>query len=461
MNTPQRVHILGITGHAMRGVALALKKRGHIVTGTDPDAYPPGSDWLDGHSITWWREPDIKHLEGVDMVILGGGVSPEQPELVEAVANGIEIKSYPQAVWELIKSSHRVVVTGSHGKTTTTSMIAWILEYSGKHPDFLVGIQPHNFNTSVRLEGSEVAVIEGDEYRSSQLDNKSKFDYYHPNVVIITSIEYDHPDLFPDFQSVEQRFINLVGAMSHDGRVYVCGTSTEAMGVAAKSAAPITTYGPGSFWQARDIEYGSNGLVYKLFRHDEELGIVHLPLYGEHNVTNSLAASAVAIDYGVEFGQLQKAFSSFKGASRRFERVSTSDSSVIVIDDYAHHPTEVAATIKAAKQHFKGKVIVVFRPHTYSRILALKNDFREALELADRAFVAPIEGAREGLVSSVSGADIVQGARAEVVYEADRNRLIEQVSSVAGPGDVVLCMSVNGYDQVAQELAAKITLKQS
>jgi UDP-N-acetylmuramate--L-alanine ligase len=456
MKLGEHIHIIGIAGHTMRGVALALKEHGYVVTGSDPGAYPPGSDWLDQHEIAWWREASVERLKGVSLVVLGGGVALDHPELVEAQKQGIQITSYPELVGKLVKKAKRIAVTGTHGKTTTTSLIAWVLEYNGRKPDFLIGIKPNNFNTSVRIKGSDLVVLEGDEYRSSVIDLSSKFKYYQPDVVIITSIEHDHPDLFSNLESVKERFIELVSSMPRSGRLYVCGNNEAVIDVAAQSSAPLTTYGDDAEWTAADIEYLPNGILYKLVRHAEVVGEIELPLYGYHNVLNSLAVAAVCMNEGIGFDGLKAAFLSFKGASRRFELVSAKGANISVIDDYAHHPTEVVATIEAAKRHFDGRVVVVFRPHTYSRVAALMKEFQKAFKLADRAYIVPIEGARENEGSSVSGVSIVDGAGDNTLYEPDRNNLIEGVVEFALKGDVVICMSVNGYDGIAQELARRL-----
>lgn len=454
MTDKHHVHILGIAGHAMRGVALALKDRGWEVTGTDENAYPPGSDWLDEHKITWWREPAVAHLDGVSLLVLGGGEPADHLELLAAQKRGIAIKSYPQVVGELVAKARRIVIAGTHGKTTTTSLITWILESAGRKPDYLIGIQPHNFDTSVRLADSDIAVLEGDEYRSSRLDITSKFIYYQADVVVITSIEHDHPDLFGDLAAVRERFTQLVTQLPHDGRLFVCDASAEAVGVAVDSGAPITTYGYDGHWKARNVEYLPDGLSYDLVRHDEPQGRVHLPLYGEHNILNSLAAAGVSMNEGVTFEQLCDAAATFKGAARRFERVSAAAAKVTVIDDYAHHPTEVVATIAAAKRHFKGRVVAIFRPHTYSRTLALMTDYHQAFAGADQAFILPIEGAREGRAAEqTSGEDIAKGAGGNISYQPDRAELIKAVAATTKPGDIVLCMSVSGYNDLAQELA--------
>ncbi|MFI5240560.1 MAG: UDP-N-acetylmuramate--L-alanine ligase [Candidatus Saccharimonadia bacterium] len=453
MDAYKHIHILGIAGHAMRGLALALLENGAIVTGTDEHAYPPGTDWLKAKNILWWNEPSIEHLTGADLVILGGGVAPTNPELLEAQSSKIPIMSYPEVVGKLTSGAKRIVITGTHGKTTTTSLITWVLESAGLHPDYLIGILPNNFSTSVRLKGAHIAVLEGDEYRSSQLDPSSKFMYYHATEAIITSIELDHPDLFADLAAVKDRFSQLVENLPRNGRLFVCESSAEAISVASSSSAPITTYGFKGHWRAQNVSYLPEGIEFELIRHDATIGKLKVGLYGAHNVLNGLAAAAVAMNEGVSFAAVQQGFTSFLGASRRFEMISKPDSKLRVIDDYAHHPTEVVATIEAAKTHFKSRVIAIFRPHTYSRTKTLLNEYHEAFSGADLVFIAPIEGAREIGHELVSSEDVAAGAGEHVSAINDRAELIKLVTNSARAGDVILCMSVNGYENIAKDIA--------
>jgi UDP-N-acetylmuramate--L-alanine ligase len=455
MSTSEHYHILGIAGHAMSGVAVALQRLGHTVTGTDPGAYPPATDFLDGHGIQWWREADAAHLDGVTVVVLGGGVPLDHPELLAAQQQGLSIRSYPEVVGELVAGARRIAVTGTHGKTTTTSLIAWLLESAGRQPDYVIGIKPHNFESSVRLAGSDIAVLEGDEYRSSLLDLSPKFLHYHPDVVIITSIEHDHPDMYPDLASVQESFRSLVRGLPSDGRLLICEGSEGVTEVAVEANAPISTYGPHGHWSPVQVEYRPDGVAFDLMRHGKLVGRIEVALYGEHNVLNATAAAAVVLQEDVSLEQLQAGMRSFAGAARRFERVSAAGAAITVVDDYAHHPTEVVATIAAAKAHFHGRVIAVFMPHTYSRTAALLDEYRAAFRDADQAYILPIEGAREAdIATTVSGADMVAGDR--MAYAPDREELLGKITADARPGDVVLCMTVSGYDRFAQELAARL-----
>lgn len=435
----------------MAGVALAAKNLGYEVTGTDTTAYEPMSSWLTEQGITWFKKADKTHLEGVDLLVLGGGISEDHLELIAAQDQGIAIQSYPELVSSLISTQNRIVVTGTHGKTTTTSLIAWLLESAGKNPDYLIGIKPKNFESSVRLGDSDIAVLEGDEYRSSKLDTSSKFSHYRPKSAIITSIEMDHPDLFRDLEDVKTRFEGLVQDMPEDGYVVYCNDSETIREVVTNANIKTESYGEDGDWRAMNTKFNESGIKFDLQHNGELVGPVSIPLYGAHNVSNSIAALAVCLEQGISIEELQTGAKSFLGASRRFERVSTEGASITVIDDYAHHPTEVAATLAAAKQHFSGKVVAVFQPHTYSRTQSLLKEYQQSFGDADQAYIIDIEGAREaGLAETVSAADVATAGNVE--YAPSREELIENLKQVLSPGDVLLCMSVNGYQNFAQEI---------
>ncbi|MEX1113376.1 MAG: UDP-N-acetylmuramate--L-alanine ligase [Patescibacteria group bacterium] len=453
------LHFLGIGGHAMRGLAAACRELGYEVTGTDEGAYPPGSDWLDRRGLTWWWEAAPEHLRGVSTVVVSGHIPPEHPELAAALERKIPVVSFAELVGDLAKDSRRIVVAGTHGKTTTTSLLAWTFESSGRKPDYLVGIEPRNFDTSVRLSGSDLTVIEGDEYRSSLLDETSKFTHYRPDVLLLTSLEHDHPDFFPDLAAVQARFRELVTALpAADGRLVYWQGSEAVRAIAEEYAGERHSYGfEGAAWHPERPRYDREGIRYTLKHHDDTLGELRVPIYGEHNILNSVAAAAVALNEGVPFESVASAFASFKGASRRFERVSTLDAPVTVLDDYAHHPTEAKTTIGAAALHFPGRVIAVYQPHTYSRTEKLLKEYHAAFGGADRVFITAIESAREqGAEHTVSGADVAKGIGRQARYIEDRNELLEVVVREARPGDVVLSMSVGGGSDFAAELAERL-----
>lgn len=453
------LYFIGIAGHAMRGLALAARDNGFDVTGLDPSAVPPGSDWLDEHDFVWSRDFDPAQLDGVTTIIITGAhVAPDSPVILEARRRDIPVQSYAQFFGQLTKFETVIAVAGTHGKTTTTALIAWLLESAGYNPDFLIGIQPYNFPASVRFAGSQVAVVEADEYKASSLDTRSKAQYYHADTLVLTSVEHDHPDLFPDLQSVISRFHEIVAAIPASGHLVAWAESDTVMDITEAAACAVITYGlEKGDYQANNIEYLPEGIALDVHHAGRSLGRIQTQLYGEHNVLNVLGAVAAVLAQGIDFEHIISGAAGFKGAYRRFNIVSDPQAKVTVVDDYAHHSTEVATNIEAAKLHFPNRrIIAVFRPHTYTRIAALLPEYQTGLSIADVAYVTDIEGAREtGKQPTVSGQDIVDKITVPAHFVAGRAELIQKIVKAAEPGDVILCMTVSGYEDLAPELAAK------
>jgi UDP-N-acetylmuramate: L-alanyl-gamma-D-glutamyl-meso-diaminopimelate ligase len=321
----------------MRGVALAARELGYEVTGSDASAQAPGSDLLDEQGFTWWREPAPERLNGVAQVIISGGSKPDHPEIVWAQQQGVPVRSFAEFVGGLAAEQHRIVLSGTHGKTTTSSLVAWLLESAGRHPDF---------DSSVRLAGSAVIVFEGDEYSSSQVDPQPKFNYYHPDVLVVTSLEMDHPDVFKDLAEIKQRFRTLIASLPSTGRLIWWRDSGELESVVTQSPAPVESYGlADADWKAEDVRFEPTGLRFGLCHQGNVLGQVTVGLYGEHNVLNALAASAVALAEGLSFAELQQGMASFQGASRRFEQLRPRKltSQVVCWQSSGHIPTRAPA----------------------------------------------------------------------------------------------------------------------
>jgi UDP-N-acetylmuramate--alanine ligase len=309
----------------------------------------------------------------------------------------------------------------------------------------------------VRLTGSSVAVAEGDEYRASNLETKSKIQYHHPDTLVLTSVEHDHPDFFPTPADYTLRFAEIVAALPKTGRL-IAWAESDTVTEAAKSApCPVTTYGL-SFgdYTARDITYAPTGIEFDIENHGGILGHIAVQLYGKHNVLNTLAAVAATLAENLTFDQIITGAAKFKGSYRRFNLITPASSSITIIDDYGHHPTEVATNVEAAKLHFPGRrIVAIVRPHTYSRTKALLTEWQNAFANADLVYITDIEGAREAhLAATVSGNDIVQALKMPALYTPDRADLVRRLKIDAKPGDVIVCFTVSGYDKLAEELAA-------
>ncbi len=455
------LYFIGITGHAIRGLALAARDNGYKVSGLDETGAPPGSDWLDERRISWSRTFTPTQLDGVTQVIVTGAhVADDYPAVVEARRRQIPIISWAQWVGEFAAHKRVLAVAGTHGKTTTTSLIAWLLESAGRRPDFLIGIQPFNFDSSVRLStDAGILVVEGDEYRASSLEDAAKLEYYHPDVMVLTSLEHDHPDMYPDLAAVKDRFARVIADLPKAGRLVAWAESGTVMEVATPAPCAVTTYGTemGDL-VARDIAYLPAGIEFDVHYDGKLLGRLALPIFGRHNVLNALAATAVALGEGLNFDHIMTGAAQFGGAYRRANVLTPPGAAITVIDDYAHHPTEAKAMIEALKLHFADRrLVVVFRPHTYSRTKALLSEYQGAFAEADVVYITDIEAAREAAKEqTISGADVAQKIGPRAHFEPDRHRLADQVTADARPGDVVLCMTVSGYQDIAGELARRL-----
>ena len=465
---PQHLFFIGIVGHAMRGIALAAIRQGHVVTGLDESVAEgdAGAAWVDAHGIDWSRTPQPSQLDGVDLVIISGGTSADYPMVLEAERRHIPVQSFAEYLGELTRSKHVISVAGTHGKTTTTSLITWLLESAGRHPDYLIGIRPFNFDSSARLDDADTFVVEGDEYKASSLDPHPKLSYYHPDTLVLTSVEHDHPDVYPTMKDYVAAFEQVVGHLPKTGRLVACADSATVMNIAAKANCDVITYGldQGEF-TARHIAYEPAGISYNVVKNGEPIGRLTVGVYGRHNVLNSLAATAVALSEGLTWEQIQAGAATFKGAYRRTNLLTPVDSPVLVVDDYAHHPTEAEAMIRMMKLHFPDRrLLVVYRPHTYSRTQTLLSEYHQAFSGADHLYLTDVEPAREAANQrTVSGQEILDGLppklKANSVFEPDRDRLIARLKSDAKPGDMVLCMTVSGYGKLAEELAAAFSPK--
>lgn len=460
----KHLFFLGIAGHAMGGLALAAKNRGYKVTGLDEAGSPPMSTWLDDHGLQWSKTYQPAQLEGVDAVVISGQHGSEDHQVIQvARQRGLRVLSFAELLGEITQGVHVVAVAGTHGKTTTTSLITWLLESAGRSPDYLIGIRPFNFEASSRLNGASVVVIEADEYKASTIDSQPKFDYYHPNVLVLTSVEHDHPDIYPTPESYVAAFEHLVANLPPDGCLVVCAEDHLAMQLSKKARCKVVTYGSEKGdYVAKNVDFLSSGIRFNVQTPQGLLGTITVPLYGRHNVLNSLAAIAVGLQEGLDFKNIVTGARKFKGAFRRFNILTPNQSNITVIDDYAHHPTEARTTIEAAKFHFSGRrLVVIYRPHTYSRTQTLLSEYHRAFSGADKLYITDVEPARElANQRTVSGQEIVDGLPADLksrsVFVKNRDDLVKQIVANAKSGDVVLCMTVSGFDNVANELADRL-----
>lgn len=465
MNRPLHFHLSGIGGAAMTPLAGMLVESGHRVTGSDAGVYPPASTLLETLGIRWTNGFDAKNLDpSPDIVVLGNALSRGNPEVEAVLDRKLPYRSLPQTLEEFFLPGHNsLVVTGTHGKTTTTSMLSWILHHAERRPNFLIGGVAENFGRSFGLGGGDEFVLEGDEYDSAFFDKAPKFLHYHPQEAIITSLEFDHADIYDNLAAIELQFRRLVNLVPRSGRIVAWGESETVRGVVQKAFCPVETYGftPGVDWLAGDLEITDGATRFRVSRGGKEVARVSMSLTGRHNVLNAVAAIAIAHGRGVSGEAITSAMAAFRGVLRRLE-VKGESSGVLVVDDFAHHPTAIRATLDAARHRWPGrKLWALFEPRSNTmRRKVFENDLAAALSIADASVLGAVN--RANLLNDeerMSPAQVLEkiraaGRKAEGFDSADE--IAEYLAANTQEGDLVLVMSNGSFDGLCGKLLAKL-----
>ena len=445
----------------MGSLAGLLKEAGHEVRGSDRAFYPPMSERLEAWGIETMRGFDPGHLDpDTDLVVVGNACRKDNPEARAAEEKGMRVMSFPQTLSELfIRNRRSIVIAGTHGKTTTSSLLAYLLDAAGMEPSFLVGGILQNFNKSFQFGGGEYFVVEGDEYDSAFFDKRPKFLHYRPEVAVLTSVEFDHADIYADMDQYRAAFSAFLSLIPENGLLMACDDDPEVRGLSSKAACNVVGYGlgAGDGWRAVDIVEGEGGASFLLSVHEERRQRIEVPLSGRHNVLNTLAALAAAEHAGLPVGEAAGLLSGFTGVARRMQ-VRGVEAGITVIDDFAHHPTEVRETVHAARRRFpRSNLVAVFEPRTNtSRRNLFQRRYAESFGGADRVVVVPPfdpekipEGERfdsNRLVAALKdrGQDAVLCENADEVVDLLAGRLQD--------GDVVLVMSNGAFDDIHQKL---------
>ena len=442
-----KIHILGICGTFMGGIALLARAQGHEVTGADSNVYPPMSTMLAEQGVAIMSGYLPQDLPADADAIVVGNVMKRGLDVVEHMLDhNLPYTSGPQWLGEQILRERWVLaVAGTHGKTTTASMLAWILEYAGLQPGFLIGGVPENFGVSARLGESPFFVVEADEYDTAFFDKRSKFVHYHPRTVILNNLEYDHADIFPDVQAIKTQFHHLMRTVPSSGLAVVNGGDAHLKETLAMGCwTPVETFADGD-WRAHYLQ--ADGSEFQVFFKEQAQGMVRWELLGEHNVNNALAAIAAARHAGVPVAHAVEALAEFKGVKRRMQlRGVVRD--VAVYDDFAHHPTAITTTLAGLRAKVGvARIIALLEPRSNTmRMGTHKAQLATALQAADVVLLYQPQGLGWDL------ADVVAqiGDKAELVQDIDA--LAAQVAQVAGAGDHILVMSNGGFGGIHDKL---------
>ena len=464
--TTKHIHMLGVAGSAMAPVAGMLKERGFRVTGSDVNVYPPASTLLDSLGIAWNEGYRAENLTPApDLAVIGNAISRGNPEVERILDEKIPYCSMPRIVEDYFLPGHdSIVVAGTHGKTTTTAMLAWIFQTAGRQPNFLIGgVAPNFGDRSYGLGGGKEFIIEGDEYDTAFFDKGPKFLHYHPDELILTSLEYDHADIYPDLAAIALQFRRLVNLVPRRGRILIWGGSRELKEVAAKAFSPLETFGlaPECDWQASDVVWDDNATKFRVIFRGNEVARIRCPIAGTHNVLDALAAIALAHGRGVDRDAIAQALATFQSVRRRME-IKGEAGGVLVVEDFAHHPTAIRLTLEAARMRWPNRRIwVAIEPRSNTmRRKIFQEALPEALSLADVVLFGPVNRAQllvederlspEGICELIRA----RGHKAEACDSADD--IANRIASGAKATDLVLIMSNGGFDGLTAKLLEKL-----
>src|SRR5208337_3680304 len=463
--TKKHAHLIGICGTAMASLAGMLKERGCHVTGSDNAAYPPMSEFLASLNIPVSQPFSDANLQPhPDLVIVGNAISRGNPELEYVLDRKILLQSMPQVLHdEFLAHQERLVVAGTHGKTTTSSMLAWLFHHAGRSPSFLIGGIPENFGSSYLLSEGREFVLEGDEYDTAFFDKGPKFLHYFPDAAILTSVEFDHADIYKDLDEVKTAFKRLVNLVPRRGLLIAWDGHPNVDECVKRAFCRVVRYGfnEASAWRITDVEYTPSVTRWRVLRDGAHWGDFEFALAGEYNVLNATAAAAMAASYGIAKDAIAEALRSFRSVKRRLE-VKAEISGITIIDDFAHHPTAIAGTLTAVRTRYPGRRLwAILEPRSNTlRRRVFQDELAQSLSLADQVVLAGVfkseaipedERLDPAVVISALRAD---GKPARLLDTADA--IVESVAPELREGDVVAILSNGGFGGIYEKLPARL-----
>jgi UDP-N-acetylmuramate: L-alanyl-gamma-D-glutamyl-meso-diaminopimelate ligase len=456
----QRIHLIGICGTAMGTLAAMLKARGHDVRGSDQQVYPPMSDFLRQQGITLLEGYRPEHIAAeLDLVIVGNAISRGNPELEEVLDRKIRYCSLPEAIRDhFLWAARSVVIAGTHGKTTTTSLAGWLLTHGGADPSVLIGGIAENFDGSYRLGGGREFVIEGDEYDSAFFDKTAKFLKYLPDIAVVNNIEFDHADIYPDLDAIRLAFRRFVNLVPRRGLLLLGADNADALALKEYARCRVETFGlaDGATWQGHDLEVSESSTAFGVRRDGQSIGRFSVPLLGAYNVRNALAAIAVGAAVGLNTHSMAEGLRTFRGVRRRMQHRGTARG-VMVYDDFAHHPTAIEETLTGVRSaHPKRRIWAIFEPRSATSCRRVfQSDFVRALSRADRVILPAVFRSNlpeDQRLSAEGVVDELKRSGVEARYIPSTDDIVRTISREARDGDLVLVMSNGGFDNIHQKL---------
>ena len=444
----------------MGSVAAALRERGFKVTGSDENVYPPMSLFLEKKGVALKEGYRAENIPAdADVVVIGNAMKRGNPEVEAVLSRKLLYLSLPEVLKNyFLRGRHNLVVTGTHGKTTTTALLTWIMEKAGRKPGYLIGGLPKNLGQGARLNDSEYFVIEGDEYDTAFFDKRSKFIHYLPELLIVNNIDFDHADIFNDLEEIKLSFERLLNIVPQNGMVLLNGDDANCVEVAKDCLAQMIEVGfsKNCAQRIRDLAYSSDGSSFKLGEETFEI-----PLIGEFNVRNAAMAATAARFYDVPKAKIDSAFKSFSGIARRQE-VRGEARGVKVIDDFGHHPTAIAHTLQALRHRYPGhRLWAVFEPRSNTtRRAVFQQQLPDALKLADGVFIAEItkleQIPEEERLDPVAVVDAIADAGRPAFYEKNADAIVDRIVPMLRTKDIVTVFSNGGFDNIHEKLLDRL-----
>jgi UDP-N-acetylmuramate: L-alanyl-gamma-D-glutamyl-meso-diaminopimelate ligase len=461
----RHIHVMGICGTGMAALAGMLKERGYRVTGSDQNVYPPMSDFLAASGIPVQEGYRPENLSPrPDLVVVGNVIRAVNPEAVALAGLGIPYVSMPQALGHFFLRDHvSLVVAGTHGKTTTSSLLASALHHTGQAPGFMIGGIVQEFQRNFALGAGRYFVVEGDEYDTAFFDKGSKFLHYRPDFAIITSIEFDHADIFADLEVIKKAFRRFASLVPPGGAIIACGDDPVVGEITGQAACPVVSYGTGGDCQWRVSDFRAQGLssTFTVHAGGTSFGEFALPLPGLHNALNATAVIALLHNLGLDRAEISKGLASFQGVKRR-QQIRGEVNNITVIDDFAHHPTAVRETVRALKAAWPARrLVVVFEPRTNSsRRAVFQEQYAAAFPQGELIVVrehVPLDSVPpEQQFSSARLVDDLRAAGKDAHYFAGTDEILDFLALSARPGDVVAILSNGGFDNIHERLLARL-----
>ncbi len=459
------IHLTAICGTGMGALAGVLKDLGFEVTGSDHKAYPPMSDFLAEKGIDVFQGYDGSNLaHEPDLVVVGNVISRDNPEAEKMVEMGLNFCSMPQAINRFMVAYRQpILVTGTHGKTTTCSLMAWVLHTAGLDPGFMIGGILKNFNSNYRLGGGKIIVIEGDEYDTAFFHKVPKFVHFDSSLSVLTSIEFDHADIYKDMDNVKQAFSEFITSIPPEGTVAIFDGDKNIDELIVKTRGRVVRYGmeEDSAWRIGHIAVEPPWMKFELLKRGRSLGVFKTRMIGEHNLLNALAVIAVSDVLGIPMETIGQALETFEGIKRRQE-VRGEKRGIAVIDDFAHHPTAVRETVRAVKPFYpSGRLIAVFEPRTNTSMRDVFQDvYPKSFDHADVVCIRkpPLlkKIPSDERFSSLKLVKDLKRRGKEAYYFEDTKNIIDFLVKTAKSGDAVLIMSNGGFDNIHERLLLKL-----